>query len=134
MLFFSLPISLHCHFVLVHSQMEPLEGQSHRLNRELYLQSLFGLHVHSCTLWLRPRNPPPRIWAQIRGRNGSATTTSLSDPLATTKQIRVDEACAGIFKQSMGARNRFGIGLSYRPDRLHRLAELIPWSRFLGSV
>ncbi len=23
------------------------------------LQSLFGLHVHSCTHWLRPRNPPP---------------------------------------------------------------------------
>ncbi len=26
---------------------------------------------------------------------------------------------AGIFKQSMGARNRVGIGLSYRPARLH---------------
>jgi hypothetical protein len=24
---------------------------------ELDLQSLFGLHVHSCTHWLRPRNP-----------------------------------------------------------------------------
>ncbi len=23
------------------------------------LRSLFGLHVHSCTYWLRPRNPPP---------------------------------------------------------------------------
>jgi len=40
----------------------------------------------------------------------------------------------GIFKQSMGARNRVGIGLSYRPARLHRLAELIPWNRFLGSI
>jgi hypothetical protein len=29
--------------------------------------------------------------------------------------------CAGIFKQSMGARNRVGIGLSYRPARLHSL-------------
>ncbi len=28
-------------------------------------------------------------------------------------------SCAGIFKQSMGARNRVGIGLSYRPARLH---------------
>jgi hypothetical protein len=26
----------------------------------------------------------------------------------------------------MGARNREGIGLSYQPARLHRLAELIP--------
>jgi hypothetical protein len=34
----------------------------------------------------------------------------------------------------MGARNRIGIGLSYRPARLHRLAELIPWNRFLGSL
>jgi hypothetical protein len=42
--------------------------------------------------------------------------------------------CAGIFKQSMGARNRVGIVLSYRPARLHRLAELIPWNRFLGSL
>jgi hypothetical protein len=31
----------------------------HRLNMELDLQSLFGLHVHSCTRWLRPRNPSP---------------------------------------------------------------------------
>jgi hypothetical protein len=41
---------------------------------------------------------------------------------------------AGIFKQSMGARNRVGIGLSHWPTRLHGLAELIPWNRFLGSL
>jgi hypothetical protein len=34
----------------------------------------------------------------------------------------------------MGARHRVGIGLSYRPARLHRLAELMPWNRFLGSI
>jgi hypothetical protein len=33
--------------------------------------------------------------------------------------------CAGIFEQSMGARIRVRIGLSYRPARLHRLAESI---------
>ncbi len=33
--------------------------------------------------------------------------------------------CAGIFKQSMGARNRVGIGLSYRPASLNRLALLV---------
>ncbi len=27
----------------------------------------------------------------------------------------------------MGARKRVGTGLSYRPARLQRLAELIPW-------
>ncbi len=41
---------------------------------------------------------------------------------------------AGIFKQSMGARNRVGYGLSYRPARLHRLAEFIAWNRFLGFI
>ncbi len=43
-------------------------------------------------------------------------------------------ARAGIFKQSRRARNQVGIGLSYRPARLHRLAELISWNRFLGSI
>ncbi len=33
----------------------------------------------------------------------------------------------------MGARNRVGISLSYRPAWLHRLPVLIPWNRFLGS-
>ncbi len=40
----------------------------------------------------------------------------------------------GIFKQSMGARNRVGLGLSYRPARLQRPAEMVPWNRFLGSL
>jgi hypothetical protein len=34
----------------------------------------------------------------------------------------------------LGARNRVGIGLSYRPARLHKLAEFIPCNRFLGSL
>jgi hypothetical protein len=46
---------------------------------------------------------------------------------------RLGFLCAGIFKQSMGARNRVGLGLSYRPSRLHSLAELVPWNQFLGS-
>ncbi len=42
---------------------------------------------------------------------------------------------AGIFKQSMGARNRVGIGLLYRPARLHtELAELVLWNRILGFL
>jgi hypothetical protein len=36
----------------------------------------------------------------------------------------------GIFRQSMGARNRLGIGMLYRPARLHSLAELVLWNRF----
>jgi hypothetical protein len=43
-------------------------------------------------------------------------------------------AIAGILEQSMGAGNRVGIGFSYRPARLYRLAELILWNRFLDSL
>jgi hypothetical protein len=50
------------------------------------------------------------------------------------KKVPHRNACAGIFKQSMGARNRVGIGLSYRTARLNRMAELVPWNRFLGSL
>ncbi len=32
---------------------------NHRLDMELDLQSLFGLHVHSCAHWLRPHNSRP---------------------------------------------------------------------------
>jgi hypothetical protein len=49
-------------------------------------------------------------------------------------QVIPAETRAGIFKKSMGARHRVGIGLSYRPAMLHRLAELMPWHRFLGSI
>jgi hypothetical protein len=52
-----------------------------RLNIELDLQSLFGLHVHSCNHWLRPpQHPPPlpRIWAHIRGRYRSAKIANIS--------------------------------------------------------
>jgi hypothetical protein len=37
-------------------------------------------------------------------------------------------------KQSMGARKRVGIGVSYWPARLHRLAELILWNQVLGYL
>ncbi len=47
---------------------------------------------------------------------------------------RISTNSSGIFKQSMGSRKRVGIGLLYRPARLHILAELVPWNRFLGSL
>jgi hypothetical protein len=34
----------------------------------------------------------------------------------------------------MGTRHRGGIGFSYRPARLHRLAEFIPWHQFRGLI
>ncbi len=41
---------------------------------------------------------------------------------------------AGTFEHPMEAMNWVGIRLSYRPARLHRLAESITWNRFLGSL
>jgi hypothetical protein len=48
--------------------------------------------------------------------------------------VAMPSTAAGIFKQSMGARNPVGTGLSFRPFRLHRRAELVPWNRFLGAL
>jgi hypothetical protein len=49
------------------------------------------------------------------------------------KEVERGLASAGILKQSISSRNRVGIGLSYRPARLLRLAELITWNQFLAS-
>jgi hypothetical protein len=43
-------------------------------------------------------------------------------------------ARAGLFKHSVGARNQGEIGFSYRPARLHWLAELMSRNRFLSSL
>ncbi len=65
----------------------------------------------------------------------SAWYSSMEDGVCVLRVfLPMWESCAGIFKQSMGARNRTGIGLSYRPARLHSQEELFPWKLFLGSV
>jgi hypothetical protein len=46
----------------------------------------------------------------------------------------LDLTGAGIFKQLLEARNQVGIGLWFRPARLHSLAELASWNRFLGFL
>jgi hypothetical protein len=45
---------------------------------ELDLQSLFGLHVHSCIYWLTEAPHPSRIWAHIQGRYWLAKTDDIS--------------------------------------------------------
>jgi hypothetical protein len=55
--------------------------------------------------------------------------------LTETKRITVRRSLgikvyrAGIVNQSMGARKGVGIGMSYRPARLHSLSELKPKPR-----
>ncbi len=44
-----------------------LVGTSHRLSIEIDIQSLFGLHVYSCTHWLRALHPPlPHLGSDTR--------------------------------------------------------------------
>ncbi len=64
-----------------------------------------------------------RTWFQLAADGGRATR-SADCPLNLSWN----------FKKSMGARHRGGIGLSYRPARLHRLAEFIPLNQFRGPI
>ncbi len=56
----------------------------------------------------------------------------ISDHVQKFEQISnsVVQYCAGILEQSMGARNRVGIGLSYRPARLHRAGGVESWAPY----
>ncbi len=49
-----------------------------------------------------------------------------SEPVFVNVSGAQESTNAGIFKQSMGARNGVEIGLSYPSARLHSLAELVP--------
>jgi hypothetical protein len=77
---------------------------------------------------------------RVRGRELIQTTTGEKDRHSIYFVGRVllciigGETSAGILEQSKGARNRVEIGLSYRPTRLHRLAEWISRNPFLGSL
>jgi hypothetical protein len=72
--------------------------------------------VHSCTNLRRPRNLPPPAFGLIRG----------ALLVGQDRRHLFVTPCTGILEQSIGARNRVGKGLPYRPARLHRLAESIP--------
>ncbi len=81
---------------------------------------------------------------QVEGRLLVAPVEGLNAPCHRIKILSIarlcevahlfGSTCAGIFEQSMGARNRLGKGLSYRPARLCSRAELVPWNRFMGSL
>ncbi len=79
------------------------------------------------TVLIHPYITKPTQWEDSRKvRLG----TGLKSCFIFCKEYKV-LYCAGIVEQSMGAKNRVGIGLSYRPARLHRLAEFI---RFQGPI
>jgi hypothetical protein len=73
-------------------------------------------------LWKKSRNMSTYFYFT---NNSHRVLPPPPPPLAAAKQVVTR---SGIFKRSMGARNRVGIGLSYRPSRLH-----IGWrNSFLG--
>jgi hypothetical protein len=64
--------------------------------------------------------------------NVEGAQKSIPQPMYLGGKVRQIKGCrtgAGVL-----ARNQVGIGLSYRPARLHRLAEFIPWNQSLGSI
>jgi hypothetical protein len=70
--------------------------------------------------------PSPLVYLFLRNRkNIWYISCHLSAQNHNSGRQNSMDSCAGIFKQYMGARNRVGIGLSYRPARLHRLEQFI---------
>jgi hypothetical protein len=61
----------------------------------------------------------------IENRATETIFTTVLEALFYSDELR---SCAGIFEQSMGARNLVGIGLSYRPARQHSLAGIDSWA------
>jgi hypothetical protein len=78
------------------------------------------------------------IWV-VTSSDTSRISCTLSTPVSPLSHINIFGYSYRITpfslpEQSMGARNRLGIGLSYWPAMLHRLAESILLNRFLGSL
>ncbi len=69
-------------------------------------------------------HPPDPALCDVEVPAGTAPLSGERDH--TLWIIQIITTSAGIFKQSMGARNQVGIGLPYRPAGLHSLAELVP--------
>jgi hypothetical protein len=100
----------------------------HRLNMEFDLQSLFGRHVQSCTHWMmRPRNPPPRIWARIRGRYWSAKIEDRS--LRPPESLRTNRQYAEV-KSHLSVVNRTFL---FMFSIVHINPEILIFARFDGT-
>jgi hypothetical protein len=90
-----------------------------------YLKRRGGLRI--CTSVKRPcQNNETKIWISLLKKKRRIENLYCSEK---------DGISAEILEQSMGARNRVGVGLSYRPARLLSLAESISCNKFLqGSL
>ncbi len=84
--------------------------------------------------YLGPSKQIQPMFLEMRRKLSKINNDDIRLPFYYLFVFRRNTNRAGFFLKSMGARKRAGIGLSYRPTRLHRLAEFIPWSQFLGSI
>jgi hypothetical protein len=79
-----------------------------------------------------------KLFLKINHQESVAVAVSVGHVVEQVRSRELNETYlqSWNFKESLGARKRGGIGLSYRPARLQRLAlaEFIPWNRFLGSI
>ncbi len=99
-----------------------------------------GVHAHHLSVYLPSRT---KFWCtlQLRGQIHYPPISSLplyvlcvGEKAVWIGEGRVQNLGLEFLNKAIGARNLVGIGLSYRPAKLNRLAESIPWNRFLGSL
>ncbi len=95
----------------------------------LRLCFLYGFQcicVHrDCGIRLHSIHPADRgVWTVRVGQQNEPSGDISQHFTIPVTGVHLFHPGAGIFKQSMGARNRVGIGYTYWPARLHRLAEI----------
>ncbi len=89
------------------------------------------VHELSCTQLVQFVFQCPNAVSTVRVRFGKYEATQAWE---FGSLFFIQSNCAGILEQSMGARNRVGIGLSYRPARPHRMAGIDYLESSLGLL
>ncbi len=105
----------------------------------LLIPELVKIEAKRTVLILHLRKSESFFFKNLKGRSSansvySTNWTDRSKVKSVYSTNSKERSRAGIFKKSMGARNRGGIVLSYRPAMLHRPAELIPLNQFRGPI
>ncbi len=83
------------------------------------LQSLFGLLVHSCTHWLRPRNPPPRPPPPPYGRIHTKALLVSQDRRHPPAKITQIISAIAVLKSAHA--KRFQVVVFYTPLKTSRI-------------
>jgi hypothetical protein len=114
------------HKKCVHLQYDIEDGKVLLFQRQKQIINSW-VSVGRISLWKLHGKVREDCWGEVATKPVEFTLFHL---LKWKEQGRHSNIGAGIFKQSMGV----GKGLFDRPARLHSLAELVPWNRFLGPL